>query len=127
MKRRFLKLFRIRRGVEEERAVSVEASSTKEKETTEAPAENCPSTDTSEEEPKEDVVDDEFVAYDPNYVVSLAIEKTKAYGKILVWENLDRMLAEGKITQEEYDEYYPYDGLENSYYRVFVETDLSKA
>lgn len=37
------------------------------------------------------------------------------------------MLAEGKITQEEYDEYYPYDGLENSYYSVFVETDLSKA
>lgn len=37
------------------------------------------------------------------------------------------MLTEGKITQEEYDEYYPYDGLENSYYSVFVEADLSKA
>lgn len=68
-----------------------------------------------------------FVAYDPNYVVMLATEKTKAYGKILVWENLDRLLAEGKITQEEYDEYYPYDGLENSYYSVFIETDLNKA
>ncbi len=125
-----------KKALEEEKVVSVEASSTKEEETipenaaektTEAPAENYPSTDTSEEEQKEDVVDDEFVAYDPNYVVSLAIEKTKAYGKILVWENLDRMLAEGKITQTEYDEYYPYDGLENSYYSVFVETDLSKA
>lgn len=125
-----------KKGLEEEKAVSEEASSTKEKETipentveetTDAPAEKCPSTDTSEEKPKEDVVDDKFVAYDPNYVVSLAIEKTKTYGKILVWENLDRMLAEGKITQEEYDEYYPYDGLENSYYSVFVETDLSKA
>ena len=125
-----------KKGLEEEKAVSVEASSTKEKETipentaeetTEAPAENCPSTDASEEEPEEDAVDDKFAAYDPNYVVSLAIQKTKAYGKILVWENLDRMLTEGKITQEEYDEYYPYDGLENSYYSVFVEADLSKA
>lgn len=68
-----------------------------------------------------------FVAYDPNYVVALATEKTKAYGKILVWENLDWLLAEGSITQEEYNEYYPYDGLENSYYSIFVETDLSKA
>ena len=116
-----------KKGAEEETVVSVEASSAKEEETTEATAENCPSTDVSEEKPKEDVVDDKFVAYDPKYVVSLAIEKTKAYGKILVWENLDRMLTEGKITQEEYDEYYPYDGLENSYYSVFVEADLSKA
>ncbi|MGN1172370.1 MAG: hypothetical protein ACI4SO_01130, partial [Muribaculaceae bacterium] len=35
--------------------------------------------------------------------------------------------VEGSITQEEYAEYYPYDGLENSYYSVFVETDLNKA
>ena len=75
------------------------------------------------EEPEEEA----FIAYDPNYVVALATEKTKGYGKILVWENLDRLLAEGKITQEEYDEYYPYDGLEDSYYSVFVETDLNKA
>lgn len=80
-------------------------------------------TETTTEEPEEEA----FVAYDPNYVVALATEKTKAYGKILVWENLDRLLAEGKITQEEYDEYYPYDGLEDSYYSVFVETDLNKA
>lgn len=92
-------------------------------------------TETSKEETTEEVAEttteeteeDAFVAYDPNYVVALATEKTKAYGKILVWENLDRLLAEGKITQEEYDEYYPYDGLENSYYSVFVETDLNKA
>lgn len=92
---------------------------------TEAPKEE-PSEEITEpttEEPEEEA----FVAYDPNYVVALATEKTKAYGKILVWENLDRLLAEGKITQEEYDEYYPYDGLENSYYSVFVETDLNKA
>ena len=87
--------------------------------TTEIPAEEA---ETSAELPTE-----AFVAYDPNYVVALATEKTKAYGKILVWENLDRLLAEGSITQEEYEEYYPYDGLENSYYSVFVETDLNKA
>lgn len=81
----------------------------------------------TEETPEATTEEEAFVAYDPNYVVSLATEKTKAYGKILVWENLDRLLAEGSITQEEYEEYYPYDGLENSYYSVFVETDLSKA
>ena len=94
-----------------------------------------PATETTPEIPREEPVEEvteepeeeAFVAYDPNYVVALATEKTKAYGKILVWENLDRLLAEGSITQEEYNEYYPYDGLENSYYSVFVETDLSKA
>lgn len=81
----------------------------------------------SAEEVTEEPEEEAFVAYDPNHVVALAISKTKAYGKILVWENLDRLLAEGSITQEEYNDYYPYDGLENSYYSVFVETDLSKA
>lgn len=92
---------------------------------TEAPDEETTEevTEPTTEEPEEEA----FVAYDPNYVVALATEKTKAYGKVLVWENLDRLLAEGKITQEEYDEYYPYDGLEDSYYSVFVETDLNKA
>lgn len=33
--------------------------------------------------------------------------------------------AEGKITQEEYNSYYPYDGL--GYYSVFVETNLNEA
>lgn len=102
-------------------------------ETTESNPE--PATETTSEipreEPAEEVTEEPekeaFVAYDPNYVVALATEKTKAYGKILVWENLDRLLAEGSITQEEYAEYYPYDGLENSYYSVFVETDLNKA
>ena len=92
---------------------------------TEEPAEEPTEevTEPTTEEPEEEA----FVAYDPNYVVALATEKMKAYGKVLVWENLDRLLAEGKITQEEYDEYYPYDGLEDSYYSVFVETDLNKA
>ena len=46
---------------------------------------------------------------------------------ITTQDNLANALAEGRITQEEYDEYYPYDGLENSYYSVFVETDLNIA
>ena len=29
--------------------------------------------------------------------------------------------------RQEYNEYYPYDGMEGSYYSVFVETDLNKA
>ena len=40
---------------------------------------------------------------------------------------LDRLKRAGKITQEEYDEYYPLDGLEDSYYSVFVNVDLNKA
>ncbi|MBQ9142530.1 MAG: hypothetical protein IJX63_12210 [Lachnospiraceae bacterium] len=68
-----------------------------------------------------------FVAYDPNSVVSLAIAKCQAGGMITTQDNLANALAEGRITQAEYDEYYPYDGLESSYYSVFIETDLSKA
>ena len=68
-----------------------------------------------------------FVAYDPNSVVNLAIAKCQAGGMITTQDNLANALAEGRITQAEYDEYYPYDGLESSYYSVFIETDLSKA
>lgn len=85
----------------------------------------------SEQEPTENVTEpsteksDKFVAYNPEYVVALATEKTKAYGKILIADDLNQMLANGEITQEEYDEYYPYDG--TGYYSVFVETDLNRA
>lgn len=118
----------VSKEAETEETTEVAPESTTEKSTetpTEAPKEVATEevAETTTEEPEEET----FVAYDPDYVVALATEKTKAYGKILVWENLDRLLAEGKITQEEYDEYYPYDGLENSYYSVFVETDLNKA
>ena len=44
---------------------------------------------------------------------------------ITTTDNLANLLAEGKITEEEYNDYYPYDGL--GYYSVFVETDLNKA
>lgn len=67
----------------------------------------------------------EYVGYDADRVARLAVEKCKAAGMIALPENLDRLLAEGKITQEEYDEYYPYDGC--GYYSVFVETNLNLA
>lgn len=67
----------------------------------------------------------EYTGYDPNRVASLAIDKCKAAGMISLPENLDNLLAEGKITQEEYNEYYPYDGC--GYYSVFVETNLNLA
>lgn len=65
------------------------------------------------------------VAYDPYEVVFLATAKTKACGKVSIPEDLDNMLANGEITKEEYDAYYPYDGA--GYYSVFVETDLNEA
>lgn len=63
--------------------------------------------------------------YNPNTIVKLATEKLKAKGKITLTDNLDRLLAEGSITQEEYNEYYPYDGA--GYYSVFMETNLYDA
>lgn len=67
----------------------------------------------------------EYVGYDADRVARLAVEKCKAAGMITLPENLDNLLAEGKITQEEYNEYYPYDGC--GYYSVFVETNLNLA
>lgn len=79
-------------------------------ETTESNPETATETTTEipKEEPTEEVPEEPeeeaFVAYDPNCVVALATEKTKAYGKILVWKNLNRLLAEGSTTQGEYKE-----------------------
>ena len=69
----------------------------------------------------------DVVSYSPNTVVNLAIAKCQARGMITTQDNLEKALNEGRITQEEYNEYYPYDGLEGSYYSVFVETDLNTA
>lgn len=63
--------------------------------------------------------------YSPANVVSLATAKTKAAGKILLTDNLDSLLANGSISQEEYNSYYPYDGA--GYYSVYVQTDLNTA
>lgn len=67
----------------------------------------------------------EFIGYSADRVTELAILKCKTAGMITLPESLDSMLAAGEITQEEYDEYYPYDGC--GYYSVFVETDLNTA
>lgn len=67
----------------------------------------------------------EFIGYSADRVTELAILKCRAAGMITLPESLDSMLAAGEITQEEYEEYYPYDGC--GYYSVFVETDLNTA
>ena len=67
------------------------------------------------------------VSYSPDRVVSLAISKCQAGGMVTTEQNLKDNLNAGKITHEEYDEYYPLDGLEESYYSVFVNVDLNKA
>lgn len=69
--------------------------------------------------------DPTVVSYDPNQVCSLAVRKCQAGGMITTIDNLKKNLAEGKITQEEYNAYYPYDGL--GFYSVFVETNLNTA
>lgn len=65
------------------------------------------------------------VEYSSQNVVALATAKTKAAGKVLLTENLDNMLASGQISQEEYNEYYPYDGA--GYYSVFVDSNMAEA
>lgn len=67
------------------------------------------------------------VSYSPDRVVSLAISKCQAGGMVTTEQKLKDNLNAGKITKEEYDEYYPLDGLEDSYYSVFVNIDLNKA
>ncbi len=67
------------------------------------------------------------VSYSPQNVVALATSKCQAGGMITTQQNLDNLLAAGSISQDEYNQYYPYDGMEESYYSVFVETDLTKA
>lgn len=67
----------------------------------------------------------EPVSYSPERVVQLATEKTKADGKIYIPDDLDRMLAEGTLTQEDYNSCYPTDGA--GYLEFYVATDLNEA
>lgn len=107
-----------------------DASST-ETTTTEAPATETPTTEAPCPEPEEPATEappapePASVSYSPQNVVSMATSQCIAGGMIRTTDNLDNLLANGSITQEEYNEYYPYDGL--GYYSVFVETDLNKA
>ncbi len=107
--------------------------------TTESSAETTTSTEDSQPTDSEPTVSQptepeptkpntpESIIYDPYQVVNLVIAKCQAGGMITTEDNLANLLEEGKITQEEYKEYYPLDGLEGSYYSVFVETDLNIA
>lgn len=67
----------------------------------------------------------EPVSFSPQRVVQLATEKTKAAGKIYIPDDLDRMLSEGTITQEDYNDCYPTDGA--GYLEFYVATDLNEA
>ena len=67
------------------------------------------------------------VSYRPENIVRLAIAKCQAGGMITTEDELKGLLANGTITREQYEEYYPLDGLEESYYSVFVNVDLNKA
>lgn len=106
--------------------------------TTQEPTTQTPTTDEAETDDRGNPADGspvfeitfeipqaEYVGYDADRVARLAIDKCKAAGMISLPENLDNLLAEGKITQVEYNEYYPYDGC--GYYSVFVETNLNLA
>ena len=90
------------------------------------PEENTKAEDKTEEKP-EPKPEPQAVSYNPDRVVSLAISKCQAGGMVTTEQNLLNNLNAGKITQEEYDEYYPLDGLEDSYYSVFINVDLNKA
>lgn len=67
----------------------------------------------------------EPVSYSPDRVVQLATEKTKANGKIYIPDDLNRMLAEGTLSQEDYNACYPTDGA--GYLEYYVATDLNEA
>lgn len=87
--------------------------------------ETKPECDAKPEETKQQEQTVTALPYNPVSVCSQAVAKCQAGGMITTTDNLASLLAEGKITQEEYNSYYPYDGL--GYYSVFVETDLNKA
>jgi hypothetical protein len=80
------------------------------------------------EEPKTETKPETKAAdYSPDKVVSLATAKCQAGGMVTTEQHLQDNLNAGKITQEEYNEYYPLDGLEDSFYSVFINVDLNKA
>ncbi len=86
-----------------------------------------PEENSKPEEKPEEKPEPQAVSYSPEKVVSLAISKCQAGGMVTTEQHLKDNLNAGKITQEEYNEYYPLDGLEDSYYSVFVNVDLNKA
>lgn len=67
----------------------------------------------------------EPVSYSPEHVVQLATEKVKAGGKVYIPDDLDRMLSEGTLSQEDYNDCYPTDGA--GYLEFYVAADLNEA
>lgn len=119
--------------VKREEPAKVQTDNKTQNEKTEQPvADNVPELETepqpqavSEPQPVQEHTQPQITEYSPYDVAALATAKTKAYGKVSIPEDLDRMLAEGQITKEMHDAAYPYDGC--GYYSVYVETDLNHA
>lgn len=78
-----------------------------------------------EPQPPEPPQEVQPVSYSPQRVVELATEQTKAVGKIYLPDDLDRTLAEGSLSKEDYDACYPTDGA--GYLEYYVATDLNEA
>lgn len=114
----------------EEKSSDSQKSENQSKDKTSEPASEQqpkPEENSKPEEKPEPKPEPQAVSYSPDRVVSLAISKCQAGGMVTTEQNLLNNLNAGKITQTEYDEYYPLDGLEDSYYSVFVNVDLNKA
>ena len=115
---------------EENRSSDSQKSEKQPKDTKSEPASEQqpkPEENSKPEEKPEPKPEPQAVSYSPDRVVSLAISKCQAGGMVTTEQHLKDNLNAGKITQEEYDEYYPLDGLEDSYYSVFINVDLNKA
>ena len=113
---------------EENKSSDCQKSEKQPKDTKSEPAsEQQPKPEEKPEEKPEPKPEPQAVSYSPEKVVSLAISKCQAGGMVTTEQHLKDNLNAGKITQEEYNEYYPLDGLEDSYYSVFVNVDLNKA
>lgn len=80
---------------------------------------------TQQEETQPKPEQTEPVSYSPQRVVELAVEKTKAQGKIYIPDDLAQMLAAGEISQEDYDACYPTDGA--GYLEYYVAVDMNEA
>ena len=113
----------------DEKSVTAENKQTNDNESSDnnKPAEQPTDTKNEPASEQQPIPEPQSVSYSPDRVVSLAISKCQAGGMVTTEQHLKDNLNTGKITQEEYDEYYPLDGLEDSYYSVFVNVDLNKA
>lgn len=66
-----------------------------------------------------------YVSYNPKKVVKLATKKVKKLGKVYIPDDLKAKLKDGRITKEEYKEYYPTDGV--GWMAIYVDTNLKQA